>query len=94
MWQPSWKWLLGILSSNWEKTRSRSCSCNGWKPAQQHWLFGKFKWLLTNQLQKQAMLGTVTFLIFTYFLLPSREVENMIEAERPSVSTVPGLFCT
>lgn len=29
---------------------------------------------------------------FIYFLLSSREVENMIEAERPSVSAVLGLF--
>lgn len=59
-----------------------------------HWLLGKSKWLLKNHLKKQAALGTVTFLIYLFiFCFLLREVENMIEAERPLVSTVLVLFC-
>lgn len=72
---------------------SRTRSCNAWKPARTTGcLESSSGCLQTSYRNKQCLEQSLSR--FICFLLSSREVENMIEAERPSVSTVLDLFCT
>lgn len=72
---------------------SRACSGNAGKPAHSTGCWeSSSSCLQTSYRDNQRWDQSLSQ--FIYFLLSSREVENMIEAERPSVSTVLGLFCT
>lgn len=85
--------VLGMHSSNWEKPMARACSGNAGKPAHSTGCReSSSSRLQTSYRNNQHWDSSLSW--FIYFLLSSREVENMIEAERPSVSTVLGLFCT